>query len=287
MIRRSIARLRLLPILGLVVAACSTSVPSTPSAAVATPADTAPRATFAPPPTPEPTVDPQPLPTTTTTGWWGEQNDPRDCMPIGYYQVNLAYQLFGNCYGTLPEGPREVTLDVGQNMDIHMVVVATGAQPIYPLPEPEDDLIVRGWLIYDDATLTYQALSPGTTRLVTTGSCVLGTTLEGNPPVPPAGECIVLVVHVRPIERSCIDLAEDVCHAVGAAAVFHAITEPGQRIVGWVARPSKTHIEWTGCGTTFAEVTFTLADPEVEWTVSMGRIEPELSGKVRYLWCTY
>ena len=287
MIDRSIARLRLLSLLGLVLAACSTNAPSTPAAAVATPADTAPRATFAPPPTPKPTDDLQPLPTTTTTGWWGDPDNPRECMPIGHYQVAMAYQPFGGCDGMQPDGPREVTLDVGENVDIHMVVPADGAQPIYPLPEPEDELIVRGWLIYDDATLTYQALSPGTTRLVTAGSCPVGTSLPGDPPVPPPGECTVPIVHVRPIETECVDLEESVCRAVAASAVLHVNPYPGQRILGWSASESKSHIEWTGCGTTFADVRLTLGDPPGAWTVSMGRIEPEPSGKVRYLWCTY
>lgn len=236
-----------------------------------------------PTPTPEPSLDPNGVPPTTTTGWWGDPDNTDGCRMVGHFRIGYRVAQIGDCLGVSVDGPPELTLDVGEDFDLHMTIPADGEPPIWPLPVAEDDIVADGWLIFDDATMTYRALSSGTTRLVSPAPCQG----FGGKVVPPTNPCPILVIHVRPISTRCIGLAPDVCRAVGAAAVrMDWIIGPGQRIVGWVAQPD-SFIGDSSCGTGIAKVTFQLEDPDVEATVQIGQRQPAASGPPRYLVCTY
>src|SRR6185369_14729893 len=152
-----------------------------------------------------------------------------------------------------------------------------------PLPKAEDPLIVDGWLAFDDATWTYRATLPGTTRLLSAAPCARGST----EPLGPTNPCAVLVVHVRDIKTRCVDLAADLCRAAGAAAAgVDGGVVPGQRIIGWVAEPDSLSMEWPGCGTVVAKVTLDLRDPDGQLAISLGQPAPE-TDPLRLAWCTY
>lgn len=287
MIDRSIAPAPFLAILGFVLSACSTVVPSTSPSPIGTPTGSVPSATFAPAPSPEPTPDFNHLPPTTTTGWWGDPDNPRECIRPGSYRIGYRVAPLGDCNGMFNTGPPSITLDVGEDFDLHMTIPADGAQPIWPLPEAEDRLIALGWLIFDDATMTYRGLSPGTTRLVTRGECYRGNPTASVAPGPAGATCPILVIVVRDIETRCIDLAEDLCRAAGAAAVgVGGGLQPGQRIVGWVAEPDSLAMDWPGCGHVVAKVTLTLRDPDATSEITLGQPNPE-SNPLGLAWCTY
>ncbi|HJP87450.1 MAG TPA: hypothetical protein VJ850_00220 [Candidatus Limnocylindrales bacterium] len=268
-------------IVALLVAACSTKPAPTVVPVDLTPEPSAiAGSTFAPSPTSDPSVDPNALPPTTSIGWWGDPDFYDGCRIVGHYRIGYRVAQIGNCTGMT--APPELTLDVGQDFDLHMSVPADGAQPTHPLPEAEDPLIVRGWLAFDDATWTYRALSPGTTRLVSAASC--DERLLASPG--PAASCAVLVIHVRDISTKCIDLEAALCRAAGAAAVGSSGAMPGQRIVGWVAAPSSSKIEWPGCGKVVAKVTVELRDPGAQSEVTLGQLEPDVNPLALAV-CTY
>jgi hypothetical protein len=265
----------------LVVAACFTREGPTVVPADLTPPPTV-AATALPTASPEPSLDANGLPPTTTTGWWGDP-DGGDCAVVGHYRIGYRVAQIGNCQGMFTEGTPELTLDVGEDFDLHMTIPADGAKPIWSLPEAEDRLIVRGWLAFDDATWTYRALSGGTTRLVSASPCDRDT--KETPSA--TNGCPILVIHVRPISTKCVGLAEDVCREIGAQAMLGGWDwHPGQRITGWVVRPD-SFIGGADCGDGVARVTLTLKDPDEEYDIQVGNLQPSPSGPPRYVVCTY
>ena len=259
------------------------ATPTPKPIAAASPVPTAAATAPIPTPSPEPTLDSNGLPPTTTTGWWGDPDGTvNGCAAVGHYRIGYRVAQIGTCDGMLG-GPPELTLDVGEDFDLHMTIPAAGASPIWSLPVAEDELVAIGWLAFDPATWTYRALSPGTTRLVS------GTPCDPHAPQTPSptNGCPILLIHVRPIATKCIDLSADVCRAVGAAAVLADwVVNPGQRIVGWVAEPD-SFIGDASCGDGVAKVTFTVEDPAGTVSIQIGRRVPEPSGPPRYHYCTY
>jgi hypothetical protein len=259
--------------------------PTAPTVAVTAAAPSSAATELAPTATPEPSLDQDGLPPTTTTGWWGDPDSPHECARPGSYRIGYRVAGLGDCNGMFNEGPPTVTLDVGEDFDLHMTIPADGALPIWPLPEAADPLVADSWLITDNATMTYRGLTPGTTRLVTKGACFRGS--AAAVPVPAAdGICPVLVIDVRMIETKCIDLPDDLCRAAGAAAVRIAGGQPGQRIVGWVAEPATLKIEWPGCGHVVAKVTLDLRDPDGKDEITLGQPQPD-THPLGLAWCTY
>ena len=272
-------------LISLVAGACSTTVVSSPTlSSILTPTAAATAAVAAPIPTatPESSVDPNTLPPTTTVGWWGDPDNYDGCTMVGHYRIGYRVAQIGDCLGWRSDGPPELTLDVGEDFDLHMTIPADGAQPFYPLPVAEDRLIVEGWLAFDDATWAYRGLSPGTTRLVSNAPCRSGP----SETVPLTNPCPILLIHVRTISTKCVGLADDLCRAAGAAAVGIDIGRPGQRIVGWVAEPDSLAIDWPGCGHVVAKVTLDLRDPDGSWVISLGQPKPDTE-PLRLAWCTY
>lgn len=88
------------------------------------------------------------------------------------------------------------------------------------------------------------------------------------------------------IPTHCVDLPEDLCRAAGAAAVGIDIGQPGQRIVGWVAEPASSDIDWPGCGHVVAKVTLDVRDPDGQYEITLGQPEPD-TRPLGLAWCTY
>jgi hypothetical protein len=276
-------------LLGILVAACSTTVAPTPTPAqlaIATTAPTTAATRPAPTQSPEPSLDADGLPPTKAAGWWGDPDTMYNCARPGSYQIGYRAAPLGDCNGMFNEGPPELTLDVGEDFDLHMTIPADGAQPVWPLPEADDRTVVDSWLIFDRATMTYRGLVPGTTRLVSAGACYRGS--PGLAPVPAApGSCPVLVIHVRDVDWTCKDFTAAECRAIVAAAVRTGWgLIPGQRVVAWDVQPAH-FIGGSDCGEGVATVTFTVGDPAGTFDVSIGQLQPAASGPPRYVVCTY
>ena len=239
----------------------------------------------APPPSPttEPTQEPQPLPTSTTTGWWGEDAGHFCSFPVSY-RLDGKVDGIGPCFGLLFDPPNKtVRMRVGQDLDLQMTVATDGGAPRYPLPESLDRLVMDAWYIADAATMTYRALSPGTTRLMTTGSCLVGDdSPSGVHQV--TGPCPVVDITVDDIPSECNDVPEDLCRAAAATAILWGPAEKDGRIVSWQAHPGSGK-EWPGCGRIAVEVALTLRDPDWVDTIVIGQVEP---GSLDHLAeCTY
>jgi hypothetical protein len=155
------------------------------------------------------------------------------------------------------------------------------------LPESSDLLVLRSWFIADTLTMTYRALSPGTTRLMTTGSCLVkDDSPSGVHDV--TGPCPVAEIHVGPITTDCTTVPTDLCRGAAAEAILFGITleRPDQLVVGWVARPG-SGVEWPGCGHVDVEITLTFRDPDRVTEVSVGQLHPDTVDPRDFGICTY
>lgn len=259
-------------LVALVVAACSPTIVATPTPAPVTPtlAPTVVPAT----PEPSPTNEIDTLPATTKFGWW--EDAIKYCQPAAYVRLEGKVIALGNCAGTLGPTPKAITLDPGQTIDIHMAVPQDGGRPLYPLPESEDPTVADGWVITDKATMAYSMKLPGTTRLVSEGSC----DSLGAP-----GSCPVLEIHVRDIDIDCGEFDSATCRGAAAAAIPNFDRPTTQRITALRLRPSSLLGQY--CGDLFAIVTIMFRDPDGQYDVSIGRFPNASADPPRYVMCTY
>lgn len=256
----------------LALGACTT----TPSGAVPSPASTRPAAATSassetPVPTRSETPPPtEPLPTTSTTGWWGD--DIGYCAAPAHYRLGAVVKGLGTCLGLLVDPPAAISMSVGQELDLHLSVRRAGGPPSYPLPDPADPLVLRAAYIADDATMTYRALTPGITRLMTSGTCLLpGTSSE--PVRETSGPCPVVEVRVRAVAMGCTDVPLDECRQVAAAAVLWGLAPYGPKLVvdGWqVSRDPAPQECSPGVSVEF-DVTFSTGDGTADIRVLVGR----------------
>lgn len=276
--------------LSLVLVACTTTAPLPPASATAGTSEqptVAAVATPAPTPSSAPTAEPQPIPTSALTGWWGTDGGSY-CIPPAAYRLDGKKSGLGACFGGLFDPPNTtLALEVGQDLDIHMTVLGERRFMRYPLPTSSDPLVIRGWFIADQATMTYRALSPGTARLVTTGSCLLkDDSPTGVHEV--TGPCPVVEVRVEPITTDCTTVALDLCRAAAAQAVLFGLfpADTGQHVVGWEARPASGG-EWPACGRPVVRMTLTLGDPDGVTEVTVGQLDAGDPGPLKLGICTY
>ena len=175
--------------------------------------------------------------------------------------------------------PTHIDVHVGQDIDLHMTVAADGAPPLYPLPVPDDPLVVRGWFIENDAQMTYRALAPGTTRLMTTGPCGgPGTSATFN------GPCPAVEITVAPIETDCTTVEQRLCQTVAATAVLWGFfPEPGETVTSWKVESS----ELIGCGDLNFHVTLIATATDVPLSITVGQHIPKPTGLQEFELCTY
>src|SRR5262249_40084864 len=96
----------------------------------------------------------------------------------------------GNCAGMLGVPAQQVTLDVGQRIDVHMIEEGTGPRgnkwvPAIPLPaSSRPSVLVRSAISPDRATATYRAVRPGPAccRPRPRSASNPATTSSGKPP---------------------------------------------------------------------------------------------------------
>ena len=91
--------------------------------------------------------------------WWQpKRGQVTFCVPPVVARVQGNVLQLGNCEGLLGIPAQQITLRVGQQIDIHLV--QEGAR--YPLPRTSQRrVLVRTWTSADRATATYRAIHPG------------------------------------------------------------------------------------------------------------------------------
>jgi hypothetical protein len=104
-----------------------------------------------------------------TRGWWGTDGGTYCAVPARY-RLSGQVRGIGACVGVVLE-PAEITLTVGQKLDLHMTVIPSSGRPFFPLPWSTAPRIFDQESAPDAATATYVALSPGTAVLTTVGGC--------------------------------------------------------------------------------------------------------------------
>ena len=96
------------------------------------------------------------------------------CGPPAQVRLHGHVMPIGNCAGMLLVPPQQVTLDVGQRIDVHMTEEGAGPHgnklvPVMPLPRSSrPSVVMRSAISPDRATATYRAVRPG--RAVLTSS---------------------------------------------------------------------------------------------------------------------
>jgi hypothetical protein len=108
----------------------------------------------------------------------------------------------GNCAGMLLVPAQQVTLDVGQRIDVHMTEEGTGPHgnkwvPAIPLPRSSrPSVLMRSAISPDRATATYRAVRPGHAVLTSSPTFCLHTRHHQDRET--TGSCPVVEVTVIP-----------------------------------------------------------------------------------------
>jgi hypothetical protein len=167
--------------LALLAVACSAAGPSPSATASATP-----NVTNAI--TPIPNVQP----TLAAVAWWQTSGVSACGIPIVYRLDEGPRTDVGNCAAVLLKPAPEVTMRVGQEVDLHITTETSSGQPIYQPPRSSDSGVLAMIDSADKgATAEYRAIGTGTATLTTTGLCLDSRTLKESD-----GSCPVISVTV-------------------------------------------------------------------------------------------
>ena len=111
--------------------------------------------------------------------WWSHMNGA--CGPPAQVRIGWQVRLVGNCAGMLVVPARQVTLDVGQRIYVHMTEEGMGPHgnrwvPAIPLPaSTRPSVLMRSAISPDRATGTYRAVGPGHAVLTSSPTFCLHT----------------------------------------------------------------------------------------------------------------
>jgi len=111
--------------------------------------------------------------------WWSHMNGA--CGSPAQVRIGGHVMLVGNCAGMLLVPAQQVTLDVGQRIDVHMTEEGMGPHgnrmvPAIPLPaSSRASVLMRGAISPDRATGTYRAVGPGHAVLTSSSTFCLHT----------------------------------------------------------------------------------------------------------------
>ena len=135
----------------------------------------------------------------TSKPWWSRMGG-GNCGTPGLVNLDGRVMPVGDCAALLTIPALKVTMQVGQQIDVHLMQEDTGAGtgrmiPIYPLPHSSHpSVLTSGAVSADKATQTYRALQPGQAVLISHGLC-----LDRHRKRPEfTGSCPVIVVTVDP-----------------------------------------------------------------------------------------
>lgn len=109
----------------------------------------------------------------------------------------------GNCAGMLLVPAQQVTLDVGQRIDVHMIEESSGLHgnkwvPAIPLPaSSRPSVLIRNAISPDRATASYRAVRPGHAVLTSSPAFCLHT-CDHRDWETTGGSCPVVEVTVVP-----------------------------------------------------------------------------------------
>jgi hypothetical protein len=124
------------------------------------------------------------------------------CGPPSQVRLHGHVIPVGNCAGMLLVPAQQVTLDVGQRIDVHMTEEGAGPHgnkwvPAIPLPRSSrPSVLMRSAISPDRATATYRAVSPGNAVLTSSPTFCLHTRHHHDRET--TGSCPVVEVTVTP-----------------------------------------------------------------------------------------
>jgi hypothetical protein len=124
------------------------------------------------------------------------------CGPPAQVRIGGRVRLVGNCAGMLLVPAQQVTLDVGQRIDVHMTEEGMGPHgnrwvPAIPLPaSSRPSVVIRSAISPDRATGTYRAVGPGHAVLTSSPTFCLHTRHHRDRET--AASCAVIEVIVVP-----------------------------------------------------------------------------------------
>jgi hypothetical protein len=105
-------------------------------------------------------------------------------------RVNGQVIPVGDCAGVFLDPARQVTVPVGQRIDVRMLEEPAGYSgnqlvPMFPLPRSSRPAVLAdGTASQDRASETYQAIRPGHAVLTTRAWCLVGSSeIRGSCPV--------------------------------------------------------------------------------------------------------
>ncbi len=128
--------------------------------------------------------------------WWAHEGI-INCGFPAEYRAHDQVRSLGDCAGLLGEPAHQVSLRVGDKLDLKMSVQTSSSGqlvPIYPLPTISDPQVLALVRTGDgDSSAVYRGASPGTTALTSLGPCLGGQAGPGA-----QGPCDVLTVTVTP-----------------------------------------------------------------------------------------
>ena len=116
--------------------------------------------------------------------WW-YRTGVSMCGPPAQVRLHGHVMSVGNCAGMLLVPAQQVTLDVGQQIDIHMTEEGTGPHgnkwvPAFPLPQSSrSSVLTRSAISPDRATASYRAVRPGHAVLMSSRTFCLHTRHHG------------------------------------------------------------------------------------------------------------
>jgi hypothetical protein len=127
-----------------------------------------------------------------TPPWW-YQKGTTSCGPPALIRLAGHVKALGDCALEFVVPPPTVTMRVGQELDVHMLVDSNEA-PLYPLPHASPaSVLVGAGVRADRSTASYRAVHPGRTALITGASCLSAVTKRGtSSPWCPILEVIVI-----------------------------------------------------------------------------------------------
>jgi len=111
--------------------------------------------------------------------WWSHMSGA--CGPPAQVRIGEQVMLVGNCAMMLVIPAQQVTLEVGQRIDVHMTEEGMGSHgnrmvPAIPLPaSSRPSVLMRSAISPDRATGTYRAIRPGQAVLTSSPTFCLHT----------------------------------------------------------------------------------------------------------------
>lgn len=130
--------------------------------------------------------------------WWVVGTGSSGCGHAAWYRLAGQVHPAGDCAANLDDPAVDVTMRVGEQLDIHMTedesATSRGLVPLYAVPTSSNSAVLQRVSVGQDATASYRAVAPGTAKLLTPDSACTDAATGRQSSRP----CPVVEVTVRP-----------------------------------------------------------------------------------------